>query len=222
MGLFTNSIETPVCTGQAPDAKSALPEVAAANTKAFTALITNSFDKSNLSTYNYLCKNIRFVQLNGFLLDAPTIVNATCRIAGTQRSPQAFVPLDGAKVVPSAVASYNSAQSKIFATLSAASAATPAELQQLCTKMGTAPGYGALQLSTNCVKDTICGVTKPLTADQGRQALQEWTTRAFLAVVQNMSNAPGYGDWLCQNLDVDAMCAVGLDGHLAKNTVCGV
>lgn len=51
--------------------------------------------------------------------------------------------------------------------------------------------------------------------------MQVWTTRVFLQVLENASDAKDWMPWLCDNLDAGAMNVTGLDGDAAKREVCG-
>jgi len=51
-----------------------------------------------------------------------------------------------------------------------------------------------------------------MTRDQSIANLRTWASRAFTTVIENISNVEGWLTWLSQNLDIDAMNAVGLDG----------
>ncbi|KAF7190800.1 hypothetical protein HII31_07959 [Pseudocercospora fuligena] len=223
LGLLTTSIETPVCNALEPNAETALVKLSAANTKVFTTLLTSSFDQTNKTTFSYLCDNIRYVQLDGFLLDSGTITNATCQLGGASLNPQPFTTIGGAQVNKTAVSEYNDAQSKLFAYTYAASATSSDQLETFCANAAQPVRQGrfdALQLDGSCVKDTICSVKSPLSVDDAKAEFTKWTSTGFLAVIQSLTNQPGYSQWLCHNLDVEGMNGVGLDGKLVKSTVC--
>ncbi|EME81026.1 uncharacterized protein MYCFIDRAFT_76962 [Pseudocercospora fijiensis CIRAD86] len=219
LGLLTTTIQTPVCNALEPNAETALVKLSAANTKVFTTLLTSSFDQSNKSTFSYLCDNIRYVQLNGFLLDSATIVNATCQLGADSLHPQPFTTIGGATANQTAVEAYNDAQSKLFAYTYAASATSTDQLQTFCANSAQPVRQGRfdqLQLDASCVKSTICSVKSPLSVDDAKAQFTKWTSMGFLAVIQNLTNQPGYLKWLCHNLDVGGMDGVGLDGKLVK------
>ena len=74
-------------------------------------------------------------------------------------------------------------------------------------------------LNGTLVEETICNVTLPLTADQSIAALKTWSSLAFTTVIENISNISGWLEWLANNLDIDAMNAVGLDGPAVLSQV---
>lgn len=194
-------------------------KLSAANTKVFTTLLTSSFDKTNKSTFSYLCENIRYVQLDGFLLDSGIITNKTCQLGGASLNPQPFTTIGGASVNKTAVEAYNDAQSKLFAYTYAASATSSDQLETFCANVRQGR-FDKLQLDGSCVKDTICSVKSPLSVADAKSQFTKWTSTGFLAVIQSLTNQPGYQQWLCHNLDVESMNGVGLDGKLVKSTVC--
>ncbi|KXT04076.1 hypothetical protein AC578_4959 [Pseudocercospora eumusae] len=225
LGLLTTSIETPVCNALEPNPETALVKLSAANTKVFTNLLTNSFDQTNKSTFSYLCDHIRYVQLDGYLLDSATITNATCQLGGASLNPQPFTTIGGATVNKTAVEAYNDAQSKLFAYTYAASATSSDQLETYCANAAQPVRQGrfdALQLDASCVEDTICRVKSPLSLDDAKSQFTKWTSMGFLAVIQYLTNQPGYQQWLCHHLDVERMNGVGLDGEMVKAEVCKV
>jgi hypothetical protein len=52
-------------------------------------------------------------------------------------------------------------------------------------------------------------------------AIELWTTKVFLLVLENASEEEGWVDWLCGNLDAHAMNVVGLEGNETITEVCG-
>jgi len=74
-------------------------------------------------------------------------------------------------------------------------------------------------LNGTLVEETICNVTLPLTVNQSIVALKTWSSLAFITVIENVSNVSGWLEWLANNLDVDAMNAVGLDGPAVLSQV---
>lgn len=225
LGLLTSTIQTPVCNALTPNAQSALPRVAAANTQVFINYITNAFDKTNKTTYAYLCDSIRYVQLDGFLLDASLITNSTCQLGGGLLNPQPFTTNGGAAVNKSAVAAFWDAQSKQFAYTYAASASSSSDLDAQCGSAAQPvrqERLDALKLDASCVEATICSVKEPMSVEDAKGELVKWQSQGFLAVIQNISNQPGYQKWLCHNLNVEGLNDVGLDGKLVKANVCKV
>lgn len=52
-------------------------------------------------------------------------------------------------------------------------------------------------------------------------AMQLWTTKAFLAILENANDDPEWTPWLCRNLDDGSMNVTGLLGMGVKREVCG-
>jgi len=57
--------------------------------------------------------------------------------------------------------------------------------------------------------------------DESSVAMQLWTTKAYLAILENASDDSWWTTWLCDNLDVGSMNVTGLLGLGAKREVCG-
>jgi hypothetical protein len=52
-------------------------------------------------------------------------------------------------------------------------------------------------------------------------ALQFWTTKAFLTILENASDDYDWTPWLCRDMDVRSMNVTGLLGVGIKREVCG-
>lgn len=239
IGLDTTKVQTAVCQGDAsspPISLSApsrpsgsnstaepLPNIVTANSVIMKTYLTSSFENSDATTFGYLCDSLSSDQVSGFFLDDVSIINATCTLGGGQIRPKAFTPLDGAVVNRTAVQEFEEAQSKIFANLYAASASSDSDLESLCTASSSEPAqtaYATLQLHAACVSGTVCSIKEPISVEQAEQALKSWTTKSFLAFILNISGTSGYKRFLCDELSVDKMDALGLDGQAAKEGVC--
>ena len=78
-----------------------------------------------------------------------------------------------------------------------------------------------MQLDPACVEQTICSFQTPLRAADVKAKMREWRSKQYVTVLRNVSNAPGYQQWLCNNLKADEMIQAGLDGEFVKGQVCG-
>ena len=67
-------------------------------------------------------------------------------------------------------------------------------------------------LNGTVVQDTICNFQEVLSVTDSTLAMTTLSSRAFTTVLGNASNVNGWLDWLSNNLNVDAMNTVGLDG----------
>ncbi|KAI5363929.1 hypothetical protein Slin15195_G095840 [Septoria linicola] len=222
-GLALSKVQTPVCNALTSKASDALPKVVAANTKIITNLLTSSFKKDDVQTYGYLCDNLRYEQVSGFLLDDATIINATCNLGAERLNPRPFTAVDGAKANRTAVAAYNDAQSNLYAYLYAAQAGSPEELNTLCEasqSKARQADYEALQLDPDCVSQTICSIKEPISVAEGKEQLKKWTSVSYANVLVHSSNAPGYVQVLCEKLDTASLEAAGLDAEVVKNAAC--
>ncbi|EME42547.1 hypothetical protein DOTSEDRAFT_73409 [Dothistroma septosporum NZE10] len=220
-GLVVDYIAAPVCnTSTAPNAELALPIIVQYNTKVFATLLLNSFDSSNKTTWNYLCDNLRFKKIDNFLLDSQTLINSTCNAGSSKLNPQPFEALGQPNLT--ALADYKEAASKLFAWEYASFATSSSQLNTMCAHASAkATKWVHLQLDPACVEQTICSFENPLSAEDVKTKMREWSSKQYVTVLRNVSNAPGYQRWLCNNLEADAMSAAGLDGDYVKGVVCG-
>lgn len=185
-------------------------------------MLTNALAENNEPGYHYLCDNIRFVQLRSFMLDDATIVNATC----TRGGPDAFISPEpftsSAEPNMTAVAAYKELSSKLFAAVYAATASNKEKLTNYCNRAEDyKENLEALQLDPATVEWEICSLRAVPKVAETRAAIKELTSQQFLTVVQNMSNVDGWNEWLCKQLDQNAMNGLGLDGAKIKAQVCG-
>lgn len=201
------------------NASDSFPNVVDANSKAFSVALMNSFPENDKPTWAHLCDVLRYRQLDQFMLDADSIVASTCNASSTPQSPRPFSGSDTEN--NTALAAYNNAHSVLYAWEYASQATDVDQLNQYCAR---APAYHgnwkALQLNPSLVQDTLCSFQQPICADEGKAAIMEWTSKAFIIAMENISNVPGWLGFLCNQLDVNEMNAVGLDGSLVKQSVC--
>jgi hypothetical protein len=188
-----------------------------------TTLLTNAFPEGDGKTFAYLCDNLQYKRVAGFLLDDNTVIDAACKLAGRVPRPTPFtIPAEAEKDV-AAVAAYEDAQSHLYASLKAAQAGSAEELATMCKDAGAEKQKAdleALQLNAECVRGSICAVREPLSAEEGKEQLKKWASTSFATALVHSSGAAGYSKKLCEKLDVKRMDAVGLDGKLVKNTAC--
>lgn len=217
----TNGLTEPICTSSTttPNATLILPKLVFSNTEAFTTLLLNAFPSTNKTAWSYLCDNLRFVQLDGFLLNSDTIINSTCTAAADLLNPQPFSA--SAQVNDTAVHEFRTANAKLFAYMSASASSSDTDLNLACAH---APEHKAswrtLLLNATAVEETLCSIKQPLPVPQAKARITEWTSRLFAVVMENISNAAGYHEFLCETLNVEGMTDVGMDGKLVKGLVC--
>lgn len=60
-----------------------------------------------------------------------------------------------------------------------------------------------------------------MSAYENGSAFQLWTTKVFLAVLENASDDYDWVPWLCRNLDEASMGVAALDGSGVLREVCG-
>lgn len=84
------------------------------------------------------------------------------------------------------------------------------------------PGIENTGLEASVVNNVACGRDgRRRSSNENLGALQTWTTKVFLQVLEHVSDNQGWGEWLCGNLDAGAMNVTGMDGEAAKVEVCG-
>ena len=181
--------------------------------------MSNAFDTE---TYGYLCDNLQYKRVAGFLLDDATVINSTCQLAGGRTpNPSTFSVPESAEKNVTAIAAYDDAQSKLYAYLYAAQAGSTSDLSSLCSSAsGKVQEYNALQLNGDCVADTICSVQEPISVEEGKEQLKKWTSTIFSTVLINSSGVSGYANTLCEKLDVSKLESVGIDGQAVKDAAC--
>ncbi|KAK1087713.1 hypothetical protein LTR33_000911 [Friedmanniomyces endolithicus] len=221
-GLIPAYIQEPVCSQShsSPNATLALPWELYYSTEVFVTQMLNAFAPNNTAAFTYLCSNLRFLALDGFHLSDARVVNASCTKAGTLQPPRPFTAAPGVELNTNATVAYRNIISTLYGLLYASSALDDTGLNIYCAhEPEYIDGLNALLLNATLVEETICNVTLPLTVDQSISALKTWSSLAFITVIENVSNVSGWLDWLANNLDVDAMNAVGLDGPAVLSQV---
>lgn len=219
--LMVNKIKQPVCSSRdsTPNATLALPSLVAANTKTFTTLLLNAFPSTNRAAWSYLCDNLRFVQLDGFLLSSTTIISSVCSAGSEGPNPQPFSAVAG--VNETAVKEFQDANARLFAYITASAASSQADLEQACARAPERKdAWKTLLLNATAVEETLCSIKSPLSVSEAKAKITEWTSKLFAVVVENISNAAGYRQFLCETLNCEGMTNVGMDGELVRQRVC--
>ncbi|TKA78871.1 hypothetical protein B0A55_03803 [Friedmanniomyces simplex] len=214
-GLNPAYIQEPVCNQSHgnPNATLALPWELYYSTEIFVTQMLNAFAPNNTAAFTYLCENLRFLSLDGFHLSDSRVINASCTKAGTLQPPRPFTAAPGVELNTNATVAYRNTISTLYGLMYASSALSNTELNIYCAHE---PNYvrslNTLLLNGTLVEETICNITQPLSVDSSIAALRTWSSKAFITVIENISNVSGWLAWLSNNLDVDAMNSVGLDG----------
>ncbi|KAK5119210.1 hypothetical protein LTR85_007824 [Meristemomyces frigidus] len=221
-GLMPEYIVEPICNAShsSPNTTVDLPWTILYNTKVFVTQLTNAFAAGNAdAALTYLCGNLRFILLDGFHMMDGLALRSTCTAAGLQAPPRPAQP--AATVNPDITNAYVNTASILYGLLFASSATSDTQLNIYCAHAPEyVPSLNALMLNGTLVQSTICNVQAPISTEDGIATIRTWTSRIFITVVENVSNVDGWLSWLCENLDTDAMEAVGLDGQAVHTQVC--
>ncbi|KAK5137143.1 hypothetical protein LTR08_000648 [Meristemomyces frigidus] len=221
-GLMPAYIVDPICNSShaSPNTTVALPWTILYNTDVFVTQLTNAFAANNSNTsLTYMCDNIRFIRLDGVHMMDARALNSTCAAAGLQAPPRPEEAI--ASINISITHAYVNTVSTLYGLLIASSAGSDSELSLYCAH---APDYtaslNAMMLNGTLVESTICNVKAPMSTNAAVSAIRTWMSRTFIIVVENASNVSGWLNWLCENLDAEAMEEVGLDGKAVYTRVC--
>ena len=218
-GAQTNYPIEPICNSShgSPDPSSAFSNAIYYNSEIFINQLLSSFN--NTGAFTYLCNNLNFAQLDYFYLNDTFVIGAVYDRAGMQLPPRS----EGVNPpkVQNATTSIRIVQSNQYAFIYAASASSDSELSIYCAHAPMhVANLNAEHLDGNRVQSEICSITQPLSAQQASNAIFTWTTRIFMTIIENVSDADGYMEWLRNNLYVDGMNSAGLIGWGAWNLIC--
>lgn len=180
--------------------------------------LLGSFDEK---ARNYMCDQVDFFLLDNFLLNDTAIEGRMCHSVGDRLPPRPFGPAhEGSGRQDAAMAAKNSA-TVLYAFLLASGATTDTELNVLCAH---APEHTAnldAELMNGTVfQETICSIKDPIPVDVAVNGVFTWTTRIFITMTENISNANGWLTWLCDNVDTDLLNNMNLDGEAVSSTIC--
>ncbi|EMF12572.1 uncharacterized protein SEPMUDRAFT_149204 [Sphaerulina musiva SO2202] len=226
IGLDLTQVEKSACGTRMTSASDVLPKVVVANTETTAATLTRAFAADDYDTFGYLCDNLSYKRVAGFLLDENTIINATCQLAapgGRIPNPAAFSVPESEQKNSSAIAAYADAQSQLYAYLYAAQASSTSDLDTLCQSASgekEVASYDALQMNAERVRETICALQEPISVEQGKDQMKQWVSASFATVLVNASGVEGFASMLCEKLSVEGLESVGLDGELVKSFAC--
>lgn len=213
----------PICETDASQSNgtAVIPYITAANTNIFLTQLLNSF-ASSIPTLLYLCEHLQPVLLDNVLVSGTLIRSKICVCAGYD-APGLPTP-DGPSPVPSAgvQSAYLDTASTLFAYEYALSATSDPALAEMCEQTSYMSRNLAYEgLNTQLIETLICNLTTPLSTEDGMDLIQRYSTGLFLQSISTMASSDDWEEWLCENLDVEAMDGIALDGASVQNTVCG-
>jgi hypothetical protein len=187
------------------------------NSKIFTTQLLNSFNGTD--RFDTLCNRLEIDLLEYFPVIGESVKEAVCQASTLQLAPEPEAnPIPGN---PAAVKAAKNTASIIYAILVAAGATTDTELNLNCAH---APDYisslNKIHLNGTMVESTMCEIKKPIAAAEVRSMLRTWMTRYYITIVENISEGNTWLSWLCDNVDIEKMNAVGLSGKAVQYRVC--
>ncbi|KAK3717635.1 hypothetical protein LTR37_005702 [Vermiconidia calcicola] len=217
--LIIDFIRAPICEAStsAPNPKAAVLHLVEYNTDLLAIQLANSF--TGKADYEYLCNNIRSSMVNSFPLVGSEIKSAVCNVAGSQSA--SLSERNAPTANPKAVTKANDLGTIIYAQEWAAGAVTKAQLNALCADAPShVPNINKMNLNGALWKSTVCNFKEVITVNQARKNLEESSSQYFVTVVKNISNVSNWTQWLCRNVDVAKMEAIGLDGEYVHEQFC--
>lgn len=202
-----------------PNPQAAIPRIMQYNTEIFATQLLGSFN--NTEALEYVCNNLGFQQVDDFMLIEQPLIASVCHTAGMQSPPEAEGPAHPPRVNHNAIFAANASASTTFGLLLAFGATSELEVRQYCSDARYQAGnYNDELLDGKAISGAICSLEKPIPVDEGLNVLVTWTTRTFITIVENISDGEGWLKWLCENVDVQKMNGVGLDGEAVFQQIC--
>ena len=189
-----------------------------AQSNLFIIHLLNSFNST--ARFDTVCDNLRLDLLDYFPVIGNVVKEAVCkRSSYKQMSPQ---PFDSPPPVnTAAVANAKNTESTMFAFFLAAGLKTSSDLIAACTQASSyTQSLNKEQLNGTQVVRALCSVTDPITVVKAKYILRTWMTAYYITVLENASNVDGWLQWLCKNVDVAMMDAVGLTGVTVQQQFC--
>lgn len=217
-GLALDMIKSAVCRDSRPNTSTALPKIRNITSSIYTTLINGSFDMADNTVSSYLCNNLDHALIAAFNISDNTIIDTVCTAAGSAPLP---APVEGPSPNDNAINAFITAASELYAIQYASSATSDSSLTQYCAHFQNAKSLiDDLDLNGETVHNWICGLDEPPCYEEAKEVIMEWNSKMFAILIENASNAQGYQKWLCQNLKMDLMDGLGLNGTLVSQSVC--
>nr|OQO15757.1 hypothetical protein B0A51_14852 [Rachicladosporium sp. CCFEE 5018] len=223
IGLSPLYIAEPSCdlgSARLPESQVIHNDAVVSNTNIFITQILNAFNQSNMiDDLTYICKNIKGNRLTPFGINTGHFLEVICG-AGRARVPSApnNTPC---QLSQAQLSDFKTTISDIFAYELATSSATADQAANLCK---SAPRYAqrlsAQGLDAGDVQKVLCSVKQPLSNNEASAAISKYSTSAFIQTVVGASDVPGWTSWLCENLDLQHLNAVALNGTVVLQQIC--
>lgn len=174
-----------------------------------------------IKPYTHLCAYLQPAYLEAFNIDSVRIRKALCAAANLPLIPPP--PTNTSALNDTLLDDYNKYVSYLFSYVLISSSTTTPEADELCFRArDREPAVENTGMMGSVVYNVVCGRDgRRMSENESGLALQRWTTKVFLQVLENASDQGSWMAWLCQNLDVGAMNVTALDGAGAMEEVCG-
>lgn len=210
----------PICDTVNDDLNStyAITNSNVAHSQLLTIQLLHSFNTTE--RFNALCNKLNLDLIDDFPAIGNVVKEAVCqRSSYKQMAPQPFhnpLPINTA-----AIRAAKNTESILFGTLLASGINSSDALVIACAEaVKYVPTLNKQQLNGTAVVNTLCENTEPLSTQQAKALVQMWNTRYYITQLETISNVKGWLPWLCDNVDVDMMYAVGLNGDFVQQQVC--
>jgi len=191
-------------------------------TKSSTANVTMG---SNITVpikpYTHLCAYLQPAYLEAFNIDALRVRTALCAASNLTLIPSA--PTNTSALNTTILDTYDEYVSTLFSYVLISSSTTTPEADSLCFQArDRQPEVANTGIKSSVVYNVVCGRDgRRMSENESGFALQRWTTKVFLHVLENASDEGAWRAWLCANLDAKAMAVTGMDGVGVMKEVCG-
>lgn len=208
-----------VGVAQLPASSTVISGVNVANTNIFLTQLLFAFNDTDTTlSLTYLCQNLRSTLLASFGINTDHFFQVICGAAHISVSRSRYSPTP----TQDRLRAFVNDTSSLFAYELGTSAATSDQAATLCQ---TAPRYAnhltAQRLDASVVQNVLCSIKQPLDNNAASSAISEWATAIFVQTITAASDVRDWDVWLCKHLDAMHLNAVGLNGTVASQQICG-
>ena len=166
-----------------------------------------------------MCNNMSSELLSSATLNGTRVQTAVCDAAGLP-----VPPADPAGGSPETAIQIVQDASLLYGWEAIGMTNSSSTLNYYCRNINkVGQNLSQLGLYISEVQEVYCNnANNPPPPAQGKQEIVYYTTNVFLMILLHISEDDGYFQFLCSNLSVPAMNAIGLDGGRVSSQVCSI